>query len=144
MPNASHRHDRTRLRAHADCRLCGRAQAEVPQLDFWPEADGSIRADFRCGPSSTGFDGMMHGGIAAAICDAAMCNVLFAAGIVAMTAKLEIRYRRPLRLHTDASVRAWLEQCRGGGWWLKATILQHDSVIVEASALFMMSTETAE
>lgn len=127
---------RTRATAHAACRLCGSAPAGIPQLDFQPSADGGVEATFTCDPTSQGYDGHVHGGIAAAICDAALCNALFAHGIVALTAQLSLRYRQTLRLDEPARVSARFTGCRAGAWQASACIHQQGRA-VEAEAFFL-------
>jgi len=47
---------------------------------------------------SQGYKDVPHGGIIAAIFDDAMSNYLFAKGLTAVTAELNIRFKQPLKL----------------------------------------------
>ncbi|MDA3959739.1 MAG: hotdog fold domain-containing protein [Planctomycetota bacterium] len=134
------RYHETRNRVHGSCRLCGQAEAGLPQLDFSLVSATRLCAEFSCGSAATGYQGLVHGGIAAAICDAAMCNALFAQGIQAYTARLELRYRSPLRLGATAVVTADYLGRYGSGWQLRAEIVQGARVIA-AQAVFLASKE---
>ena len=63
-------------------------------LEFRVLADGSVTASFDCGESFDGYGGMLHGGVVSAIADGAMTNSLFAYGIAAVTAELNVRFRQ--------------------------------------------------
>ena len=81
---------------------------------------------------------MAHGGIAAAAIDEAMGWAMYAAGAWAMTARLEIKYRRPLPLGQPLEVSA--EVVRDRGRWLEAEgrlRLVGGPLVAEAKALFM-------
>lgn len=126
----------TRSTAHGQCRLCGDHPAGIPPLSLMVCGADTVASEITFDGANEGYDGLVHGGIAAAICDAAMCNALFAQGLVGFTAKLELRYPRPLRLDAPARVVAHYEGCRGGAWHTRAYIEQ-DGTAVEAKALFM-------
>ena len=73
----------------------------------------------------------------AMLLDGAMTNCLFAFGHVAETAKLEIRYRRPVATGRPATVRARIERVRGPLRITAAEIVQDGEVKGEASARFI-------
>ncbi len=88
--------------------------------------------------SHQGYPGLAHGGIAAAALDEAMGWAMYAAGAWAMTARLEVKYRRPLPLGRPLRVTA--EVVRDRGRWLEAEgelRLAGGPLIAEGKALFM-------
>jgi acyl-coenzyme A thioesterase PaaI-like protein len=127
----------TRAHAHPVCRLCGPKPAGLPVLNFSSEAAGMVQADFICQAPSEGYQGWLHGGLAAAILDAAMTNALFSQGTVAVTARLELRYRQPVNLGQTSRVEARVQSIRGGAWQLHGSISQQAGACVEAEALFL-------
>jgi acyl-coenzyme A thioesterase PaaI-like protein len=79
-----------------------------------------------------------HGGIGAAVMDEAMGWAMYAAGAWAMTARLEVRYRRPLPLDETISVGARVVRDRGKR--LEATAELRDSsgaLLAQAKGLFL-------
>ena len=131
----------TRDRAHPRCRLCGDEPADLPELQFQC-ADTGIWARFQATERQEGYAGWLHGGVAAAVLDAACTNALFARGVTAVTAKLELSYRHPLFLHTPITVIARLVDQRAGAWRVRASLHQGDRRAVSATALFMPAAVT--
>jgi acyl-coenzyme A thioesterase PaaI-like protein len=72
----------------------------VDNLRFRFSDDGTLIGRFICSTEHQGYDGVVHGGIIAAIIDASMVQCCMGHGIAAYTADLSIRYRSPLRIST--------------------------------------------
>lgn len=81
-------------------------------------------APFDCLPDWEKYAGMLHGGITAAILDAAMMNALSAHGITAVTARLSIHYSHPVLTDRPAQVRAWLKHSERKVHEVRADVLQ--------------------
>jgi acyl-coenzyme A thioesterase PaaI-like protein len=94
------------------CFGCGQRNPEGLHIDF--AADG-LKVTGRFLPRQThqGFPDVMHGGIGAAAMDEAMGWAMYAAGAWAMTARMEVRYRKPLPLETELIVTAEVVKDRG-------------------------------
>jgi len=89
-----------------------------------------------------GWPGLAHGGVAAAALDEAMGWAMYAAGAWALTAKMEIRYRRPLRLGEKAIVSAELTRSRGR--WLEVKGEMRDAsgnLLAQAKGVFVRLPE---
>jgi hypothetical protein len=65
---------------------------------------GILGGHFSCSGAHEGYDSMAHGGIIAAIIDASMTQCLMGHGIAAYTARLDIRYRAPLRIEQKSDI----------------------------------------
>ena len=119
------------------CFGCGDANPEGLRIQF--QIDGRrVSGEFEARRVHQGYPGMAHGGIAAAAIDEAMGWAMYAAGAWAMTARLEIKYRRPLPLGQPLEVSA--EVVRDRGRWLEAEgwlRLAGGPLVAEAKALFM-------
>jgi acyl-coenzyme A thioesterase PaaI-like protein len=115
--------------------------SEGLQIQF--EVDGwKVSGRFTPRKSHQGFPGVAHGGVAAAALDEAMGWAMYAAGAWAMTARMQIKYRRPLTLGEEVIVSA--ETLRDRGRRLEAvarieTLL--GEVLAEAEALFLRMSE---
>lgn len=98
------------------CFGCGDSNPEGLAIQF--EVEGRrVRGRFRARHVHQGFPGIAHGGIAAAAIDEALGWAMYAAGAWAMTARLEIKYRRPLPL--DEALEVTAEVSRNRGRWLE-------------------------
>lgn len=71
---------------------------------FRRTADRTLVARVWFGPASEGPPGHAHGGSVAAVLDEALGAAAWAAGLVVMTAKLSVRYRRMVPLGTVATI----------------------------------------
>ena len=83
-----------RYREHG-CFVCGKNNPIGLHLTFQLDGD-TTRSAFVPQPHHQGYDGVVHGGILAAVLDDAMANCLWLRGVAAVTAKLSLRYRAPV------------------------------------------------
>jgi acyl-coenzyme A thioesterase PaaI-like protein len=84
-----------------------------------------------------GYDGVVHGGILAALLDDAMANCLWLRGVPAVTAKMALRYREPVQVGARLLVYGRLLQERekvatAEGWITTVTGIR----LVEATGTF--------
>ncbi len=78
------------------CFVCGPENPIGLKLKFAQQGTG-VRAEFTPARWHVGFEGVVHGGILAALLDDAMANIWFVRGEEALTAKLEVRFRRAVQ-----------------------------------------------
>jgi acyl-coenzyme A thioesterase PaaI-like protein len=94
---------------------------------------------FDCLPLLQSYPSVLHGGVISALLDSAMANALFAVGIVAVTATLEVRFLAPTTTGRFAMVRAWTENAAAHPLYhQRAELLQDGKVVVEAKAKFIV------
>ena len=118
------------------CFVCGKNNGIGLHLTFQLEADMTY-TEFVPQPDHQGYDGVVHGGILAALLDDAMANCLWLRGVAAVTAKMVLRYREPVQVGTRLFVYGRLLQERekvatAEGWITTAT----GTRLVEASGTF--------
>jgi uncharacterized protein (TIGR00369 family) len=119
------------------CFGCGDRNPEGLGIDF-EIAGKQVRGRFTSRKTHQGYPGVAHGGIAAAALDEAMGWAMYAVGAWAMTARMEVKYRRPLPLGEPVEVTAQVVRDRGRR--LEAQAFLHDSsgrLLAEASGLFL-------
>jgi len=100
------------VRDAGGCFACGQHNPIGLRLRFAAEAQG-IRAEFTPGPEYQGYEGVVHGGIVAAALDDAMANLVHLQGREALTARLEVRYRREAPIGQRLVVTATVVRDRG-------------------------------
>ena len=108
-------------------------------LRYAAAADGSVSATFLGNPALEGYEGIMHGGVVAALLDGAMTNCLFAQGIRALTGDLRVRYRSPVRVAEEMTVRAWVASSWHELFNLEADLTQAGEIKARAQGKFMLA-----
>jgi acyl-coenzyme A thioesterase PaaI-like protein len=97
-----------------------------------------VVADLLFAPWFQGGPGVVHGGGIAAYFDDLMGFVPVAHHTPAVTARLEIHYRRPIPLGTSIRGEAWLSEQDGRKLWAEGAGRDADgAVYVEARALYL-------
>ena len=127
----------TRHDMHPRCMVCGRPGPAGLGLEFRLLSDGSVTADFDCAANFEGYGGMLHGGVVSAIADGAMTNCLFAHGIAAVTAELNVRFRHPMELGTPLSVTARITRRTEPLFLVEAELTQAGRLKAKATGKFM-------
>ena len=120
--------------------LRGLENVVAPPLVFGEpvDRDGTVvvNALARCGDRYEGPPGLVHGGIVAACFDEVCAVAQRDAGIGGVTRSLEVRYRRPLRLHDALVFTAWIEHDDGRRALVRAACHVDDELHADATAEF--------
>lgn len=109
------------------CFVCGKRNRNGLQLDFELVGEDRIRTEFIPPKRFQGWKDILHGGIIATILDEVMVNTAYLRKIMAVSAKLEIRLRKPAAIGErlifygqilkqgakTLDVKAWAEQENG-------------------------------
>jgi acyl-coenzyme A thioesterase PaaI-like protein len=127
-------------KSHASCVACGPDNPAGLRLKFAKQPDGSVRAAVFCRREISGYDGFLHGGVAALMLDSAMTNCLFSLGVAALTAEFNLKYKAPVLIGRAAELRAWLVSDMAPLYLLKAELSQDGRVKVLAEAKFLKNT----
>jgi len=119
------------------CFGCGDHNPEGLHIDF--EIEGTrVGGRFRPRDTHQGWPGLAHGGVAAAVLDEAMGWAMYAAGAWAMTARMEVKYRRPLPLGEELLVSAEVTRDRGRRLEAEAEVrTASGEVLAQAFGLFL-------
>ena len=126
-------------RLHDTCLLCGSKNPVGLRLEFEVLPDSSLKAEFMSKFMYEGYKGFLHGGVIASLIDSAMTNCLFAHGIAAFTAELDIKYRLPVRCGKKIIVTARIAKSYAPLHMLEAQVFQNGQSAVTATAKFMES-----
>jgi acyl-coenzyme A thioesterase PaaI-like protein len=121
------------------CHACGRQNPTGLQLRFRRDGEAGVVTSYTPKPEDVGFPGVLHGGILATLMDEAMAWSMYAAErVMGVTAKMEMKYRRQVRLDGELTVRGVITRIRGRRIEVDATILDAEGQrLVESSALFL-------
>ena len=133
-----------RARQHPSCVVCSPTHPFGLRLSFTLDADGIVAAQFECDPAFAGYRGLLHGGVISSLLDGAMTNCLFLHGQLALTARLNLRFRHPVQTGMPAVVRAWISDTSRGFFQMKAELLQAGIRKASADGVFMPAQSRIE
>jgi len=85
------------LKGDTMCFVCGEENPIGLKLKFAWEGD-RYRTEFIPGVEHQSYTGLMHGGLISTILDEVMGKLLFSRGINTVTARLEVRFQRPVAI----------------------------------------------
>jgi uncharacterized protein (TIGR00369 family) len=120
------------------CFGCGPANAIGLQLEFLLAEDGAVVCLPTIPECFEGPPGYLHGGIIATLLDEAMSKTVRARGLKAVTGRMEIDYRRPVRSAAPIRMVGRLLRSEGRKHWTEARILDaRGHVLAEAKGIFI-------
>lgn len=117
------------MRAANFCFVCGPDNPIGLKLRFTKQGEG-VRAEFMPSDLHVGYDGVVHGGIIAALIDDALANIWFVRGEEALTAKIEVRFRQEVRPGDRLIISARPTGSKAGLQTASAEVIRTDGVIV--------------
>ena len=130
------------VRFDGHCFGCGPLNSEGLRLVFMPGPDGSS-VEFEVPERYQSWAGMAHGGIVALLLDEAVGWAAWHAGHPGVTGRLQVSYRRPLKLGEPIRVVGKVDRMRRSLVYASAYIENRDdkSRVADATATLAM-TET--
>jgi acyl-coenzyme A thioesterase PaaI-like protein len=134
-----------KVRSDHECFGCGDRNPIGLHLHFASDEDG-VKATFVPAPEHQGFQGVIHGGIIAAVLDEAIAWATAHAGFWAVTGEMRIRFRLPLSVGEPATVLARVSDVRNRVVNTTAELTRdRDRIpIATASATFMRVSAAVE
>ena len=127
------------LRAeYAHCFGCGPDNPMGLHLHGFVRDGSTVRAAFTPRPEYRGFADMLHGGVVATALDEILAwTAILLAETMVVTGKLELRYRKPAPADGSYVLEGTLIEQRGRRLKLEGVCRIGDTVIAEASGLFL-------
>ena len=122
---------------HRYCFACGAENPDGLALEFVSSKDEEISAVFTPKRIHQGYDGMLHGGIVCTLLDAAMTRLLMDIGIAAVTANLNVRFKKPIPIAEALVIRARIEKRRARFFQLSADLSVNGSVAAMGTGRFL-------
>jgi acyl-coenzyme A thioesterase PaaI-like protein len=121
---------------HANCLGCG--DENPAGIGMRMERDGErVRGSVTLDRRHEGAPGYAHGGAVSTILDDALGMLLFVLRRPAVTARLEVDFRRPAYLGRPFDVDAWVDEVDGRKLWMRAELREQGEVIAPARSLFL-------
>jgi acyl-coenzyme A thioesterase PaaI-like protein len=110
------------------CFACGPDNAEGMQLAF-EYGENSARAVFQPKRRFAGWTTILHGGILATLLDEAMAHAAIAAGVRAVTGRLEVRFRKAAPIDRPLITSGKIETRRGRLLNMSASVTGVDGTV---------------
>jgi acyl-coenzyme A thioesterase PaaI-like protein len=131
------------LNNHSHCLLCGSLNPRSLNLSFQLLEKGVVRTEFKGHEDLQGYDDILHGGVIAALLDAAMTHCLFHHGIQAVTGDLHVRFLTPISCSAKVEVLAWMLSRHPPLYRLRAEIKKDDILMAWGEAKFVQNRVTS-
>jgi acyl-coenzyme A thioesterase PaaI-like protein len=126
------------------CFVCGQHNPDGLHLEFEPEGLAGVRTSLVIPERFQGFAGIAHGGILATILDECMVNTVWLRGSTAVTARLEVRLRRPVSVGERVTFHAQVVREFSRRFEVSShATLDDGTVIADAKALLVKVRGTA-
>lgn len=122
---------------HDECLICGYRNPWSLGMRFDAGEDGTVCGRFHGNSRLQGYRGLLHGGVLAAVLDAAMVHCLFHRGVHGVTGDLHVRFVRPVPYDSTVEVRAHIHTVTPPLYYLKAEIVEGNRIMAWGEATFM-------
>ncbi len=119
------------------CFGCGRENPAGLRLDWDAVEDERFDAPLRLDRRHQGGPGLAHGGVVSAALDEAMGILVARLAFPAVTARLQVAFRRPAPIEAELRLAAWLERRQGRQLHLASALRQGDDLLAEATGTFL-------
>lgn len=119
------------------CYACGTDNEHGLHMQFRREGERTV-ADYEPADFQQGYPGRLHGGVVATMIDEAMGWAVYHAAKWAATARLTVRFRKPVPLDRPLRVESWVEHDRDRLIELRAEVRDRAGVLLaEGEGSFM-------
>ena len=120
------------------CFGCGLDNPIGLQVDGFAREDDTITASFESRDLYAGFHGVLHGGVLATALDEILAwTAILVAGTMAVTAKMDFKFRNPAPPDATYQLEGRLIEQRGKRLVLEGSCSTGGKVVAEAHALFL-------
>ena len=123
---------------YSNCFVCGPDNPHGLKLDFYLEGDRAYTS-FDSPRGFEGYKDVIHGGIIATLLDEVMAKIIISNGLLAVTADLSVRYRKPLPVGTKVKVWGEISMQKSRTIHAKAAVEDEaGNVFSEATAVYIV------
>jgi uncharacterized protein (TIGR00369 family) len=122
-----------------NCFVCGEKNSGGLRLNFEIDKENqTLRTTFVASPTFQGWDGIVHGGIICTLLDEAMAKLVYELGYQAVTASLEVKFKKPAPILQPLLVCGELMEVGRRLIRAKARVIQEDgTVLAEGKSTLM-------
>jgi len=123
------------------CYVCGKKNENGLQLDFqYDNRRNEVYTFYTFKQFMQGYDSIVHGGFISMLLDEVMAKACLQKNIIAVTAKFEIRFKKPVYVNEKMEFRGSIAEIKGKKIRTVSVCTGNDGdVSAEATALFISS-----
>jgi acyl-coenzyme A thioesterase PaaI-like protein len=128
------------VRRDHHCFGCGHLNPNGLKLEFWiDDESGDVSTSWTPSQVHQGYGGIVHGGIISTVLDEVMGWELSSKGIWAVTAKLNVQFRKPVEVGVATTATARIASDQGRKVDLEAVLMRASDLrpLATASGLFI-------
>ncbi len=130
---------------YADCFACGTENPVGLHLDPAGMEAGVAVARYRPSDHHAGAGDTLHGGLAATVLDEIMVWAgILSHRVLTVTGTMELRYRRPVSVTDDITVRGWVEDRHGRRLRCSAELRVGEEAAVTGAGLYLVVRDYGE
>ncbi len=119
----------------ATCYVCGPDNPLGLRVPFKPDGEMGSRAEYVARREHGGWNGILHGGVVFSLMDEAFGWCLFFRDIPAVTAKIETRFHKPIRIGASLEIKAWVVRQRKKLFDARAEVRVDGEMVAESDAV---------
>jgi len=120
------------------CFVCGMENPIGLKAFFYEDDDGRVMVKFTPRQEHQGYPGFVHGGIISALMDEVIGRVVTSLDIWAVTAKLELKFRKPVPLGEELTIIGEMVHLRSRSFEAKGELhLADGTVAVEGYGVYV-------
>jgi len=124
------------------CFGCGQNNPMGLKLHFIKDGE-VLRTEYTPNKMHQGWPGLLHGGIVATLLDEVMSNVAYATGKTCLTAEMDLRQRKPIKIDETLVITAWITRHRSKIIETAGKICLKDGTVVAESTAKQFIAENA-
>ncbi len=120
-----------KFETYGNCFVCGENNPHGLRLSFEIDKEKqTLKTTFSASPTFQGWDGIVHGGIISTLLDEAMAKLVYELGHQAVTASLEIKFKKPAPILEPLSVYGEITEVSKRLIRAKAHVAKEDGTIL--------------
>lgn len=125
------------ITAIPNCFVCGQQnQAGLQARFFWDGARASC--DIAADEAYAGYKKILHGGIVATLLDEVMIKSLLAEGVLAVTAELTVRFKKPVYSGDELHLEGWKTSEKQAVYFTEGRVTNQDGeTVAEATGRYV-------
>lgn len=123
------------------CFVCGDRNPTGLQIQFFADDDRAL-AEYTAGDQFEGYQGLLHGGLMAALLDEVMIKAVLVKNIIVLTAQMEIRFKKPVATGQKILLEGKITRQSGRLYltWGRAT-LTDGTIVAESSGKYLTAED---
>ena len=124
---------------YGNCFVCGENNPGGLRLHFDIDKEKqTLKTTFVANPVYQGYDGIVHGGIVSTLLDEAMAKLAYELDYNAVTASLEIRFKKPAPVSERLLVYGEIVEAKGRIVRAKARVTREDGTLLASGTSTLM------